>query len=533
MKIHWEKNNLFLKRLIVCISTPEPNVRRHVNNMSALENRDICGAYGCGEILPVVRMTCSKCKITSYCSKACQVESWRNHKKDCNKNNSFLSDVISLNKCILKKMGDFNTRISKVFALLKAGKYKEILTMESEILECVRVAEGNDDPNHLVMLYAALGDAYRFTGDRVSGLEYMKKSKVAGHRTDMREPVEETNKILSILSLGETYRDMENIEEAMKEYRQCYELVGDETAFKDEILLGMAKCHVHEGRYSEALYDFNASIAISEQTVVSTTTRCQSLVGISRINLLMGQYETAVLNSTTAIELMNSSNDSQINALILSVRQDITIGMAMASWAVAMDHKTNTQLVRGTMRKSSEFVANTQLWTDVMKRSESLFQQSVIEKTDSQISIYDSDVQLWLAYVTYSLGRNEEALCFLRKFLDMQIDKPLNDQCRFCGQINTAKCVLLKCSACRVSKFCSVACQKAASTKRHMATGRIVVTHKTVCPLLTQWRKVKRGQISKGFSIQAQLQFLKECVPYKEMVLRHAKYNQADFEFGE
>jgi len=82
-----------------------------------------------------------------------------------------------MNKRILKNMGDFNTRIAKVFALLRAGKYKKILTMESEILECVRVAEGNDDLNHLVMLYAALGDAYRFTGDRVSGLEYMKKSK--------------------------------------------------------------------------------------------------------------------------------------------------------------------------------------------------------------------------------------------------------------------------------------------------------------------------------------------------------------------
>jgi len=173
---------------------------------------------------------------------------------------------------------------------------------------------------------------------------------------------------------------MENIEEAMQEYRMCYELVCSETGFKDEILLSMAKCHLHEGRYSEAIDHFNASIAIREQTVVSKTTKCRCLIGISRINLLMRKYETAVLNSTIAIELMNSSNWNPRNSLILSVRQDISIGMAMASWAVAMDHKTNTQLVRGTMRKSSEFVANTELWTGVMKRSESYSNKAFSKK---------------------------------------------------------------------------------------------------------------------------------------------------------
>jgi len=190
-----------------------------------------------------------------------------------------------MNKRFLKTMDDFNTQISKIFALFRAAKYEKILTMESEILECVRIAEGNNDPNHIVMLYAALGNAYRFTGDRVGGLEYMKKSKVAGLRTDMREPIEETNKLLAILNLGETYREMDNIEEAMQEYSMCYELVGSEPGFKDEILLSMAKCHVHEGRYSEAIDNFNASIEISEQTVMLKTTKCQCLIGISRVNL--------------------------------------------------------------------------------------------------------------------------------------------------------------------------------------------------------------------------------------------------------
>ena len=478
-------------------------------------------------------MTCSKCKITSYCSKACQVNSWRDHKKDCNKNNSFLSDVISMNQSILKNMGDFNIRISKIFTLLKAGKYNKILTMESEILECARQAESNShDPNHLVMLYAALGDAYRFTGDRVCGVEYMKKSKMAGLRTDMLEPIEETNKLLAILNLGETYRDMDKTEEAMQEYRICYDLIGSKTVFKDEILLSMAKCHVHEARYSEAIDTFNSSMSVSE-ACGHVFTKCQCLIGMSQVHLLMGKYETAVLDYTTAIELMNNLNESPRNELILSVRQEITKGMAVASWSIAMDHKANTELVRGSMRKSRGFIANTELWTDVMKRSEGLFKQSIIEKTQSPISIHNSDVQLWLAYLTCSLGRNEEALDYLRKFLDIHIDKLLSDQCHFCGQINTAKCMLKKCSSCRVSKFCNVACQRAASTKRHMGTGRIVVTHKAICPLLTQWKKVKRGQISKGSCIQAQLHFLKECMPFKEMVLRHTTYNQAELQIVE
>ena len=122
------------------------------------------------------------------------------------------------------------------------------------------------------------------------------------------------------------------------------------------------------------------------------------------------------------------------------------------------------------------------------------------------------------------MGKTDEAITHLRSCLNIQVDKLLNNQCRFCGQISTDDCTIQKCSVCRVSKFCNVACQKAASTKRHMATGRIVVTHKTICPLLSQWRHVKRGEISKGSCIQTQLEFLKECVPFKEMVLRHAKY---------
>jgi len=438
-----------------------------------------------------------------------------------------------MNKGILKNMGDFNTRISKIFALLKGGKYDEILTIESEILDCARVAEKKlHDPNQLVMLYASLGDAYRFTGDRVSGLEYMKKSKETGLRTDMRESVDETNKLLAIINLGETYRDMGKMEEAMQEYRICYDLVGNNQNFKDEILLSMAKCHLNEARYSEAIDNFKASIAISE-ACEHMFTKCQCLIGISRIGLLMGKYETAISNYTTAIELMNNLNESPRNVLILSVRQDIIKGMAVASWGIAMDHKTSTEVVRGTLRKSSEFIANTELWTDVMKRSECLFKQCILEKNGCKISIHDSDVQLWLAYLTCSMGRNEEALDYLREFLHMQIDKLLNNQCRFCGQINTTKCMLQKCSACRVSKFCNVACQRAASAKRHMANGCIVVAHKTICPLLTQWKQVKRGQISKGSCIKMQLKFLKECMPFKEMVLRHAKYNQPELEIDE
>jgi len=501
--------------------------------MSTFENMDICGADGCGQILPVIRMTCSKCKITSYCSKECQVKSWREHKKDCNKNNSFLSSVITMNRGILKNMGDFNTRISKIFALLEAGKHDEILTIESEILDCARIAlKKLHDPNQLVMLYASLGDAYRFTGDRVSGLEYMKKSKETGLRTDMRESVDEANKLIAILNLGETYRDMGKMEEAMQEYRICFDLVSHDRDFKDEILLGMAKCHVNEARYIEAIDDFKASIAICEARE-HVFTKCQCLIGISRVRLLMGKYETAISNYTIAIDLMNNLNERPRNVMISSVRLDITTGMAMASWGIAMDHKTHTELVRGALRKSSDFIANKELWTDVMKRSESLFKQCIVEKEDCKISIQDSDVHLWLAYLNCSMGRNEEALDYLREFLDMQIDKLLNNQCRFCGQINTTKCMLQKCSACRVSKFCNVACQRAASAKRHMANGRIVVTHKTICPLLTQWKKVQRGQISKGSCIKMQLEFLKECIPFKEMVLRHAKYNQPEFEIDE
>jgi len=46
---------------------------------------DLCKADGYIIVLPVKRHQCSKCRVTGYCSKACQVASWPNHKKLCGK----------------------------------------------------------------------------------------------------------------------------------------------------------------------------------------------------------------------------------------------------------------------------------------------------------------------------------------------------------------------------------------------------------------------------------------------------------------
>lgn len=501
--------------------------------MSTFDNMDVCGADGCGQIVPVVRMMCSKCKITSYCSKACQVRSWPAHKKHCRENQSYLSHIVSVNQGILKNMASFNRRVAKVFALLDAGKHEELLTIESEILDCARIAEKQlHDPNHLVMLYASLGDAYRFTGDRISALEYMKQSKAASLRTDMRERTEEANTIIVMINLGETYRDMGRIEESMQEYSACYNLVNHDSDYKDEILLGMAKCHVHEARYSAAMAAFETSISISEARE-HLFTKCQCLAGMSGVSLLMGNYETAISNYTIAIEQMSNLKENPTCIMFANVRQDITLGMARASWGIAMAHKTCTQTVRGRLRKSGEFVANTELWTSVMARSKALFKKCILDKASCGISTPHSNVILWLAYLSFGLNQSDEALAYLREYLDMQIDKTQRSQCCFCGQINTAAFMLQKCSVCRVSKFCNVACQRAASTKRHMACARIVVTHKTICPLLVQWKQAKRGQISQGSCIKMQLEFLKECVPFKEMLVRHTKYREVEVETGE
>jgi len=46
---------------------------------------DLCNADGCIIVLPVKRLQCSKCRVTRYRSKACQVASLPNHKKLCGK----------------------------------------------------------------------------------------------------------------------------------------------------------------------------------------------------------------------------------------------------------------------------------------------------------------------------------------------------------------------------------------------------------------------------------------------------------------
>lgn len=88
-------------------------------------------------------------------------------------------------------------------------------------------------------------------------------------------------------------------------------------------------------------------------------------------------------------------------------------------------------------------------------------------------SLLESDSDLWLAYIMYGLGRHNEALQHLQAYLDVQVHTKLKDVCRFCGQVKSDDQKMLKCSLCRASRFCNKECQRAASTKRHMAMRRI------------------------------------------------------------
>jgi len=106
------------------------------------------------------------------------------------------------------------------------------------------------------------------------------------------------------------------------------------------------------------------------------------------------------------------------------------------------------------------------------------------------LQISNNDVKLALrldlAQEHYFLGDTENARNMLQKYLHGTVRMGAS-YCQACDQTCAKDAIMQKCSVCKVARYCSYAHSIQAWKK-----GRLC--HKVMCPFLTRWRKIERGQ---------------------------------------
>ena len=97
--------------------------------------------------------------------------------------------------------------------------------------------------------------------------------------------------------------------------------------------------------------------------------------------------------------------------------------------------------------------------------------------------------KLHLAHLTIGNASPDDAVAHLQEYLSCIVQGGRN-LCSGCWQIRGAETPMLKCSGCRVARFCSKSHQKMASNKAAHGGSLWTGRHKDMCGVLGRWREV-------------------------------------------
>jgi hypothetical protein len=100
-----------------------------------------------------------------------------------------------------------------------------------------------------------------------------------------------------------------------------------------------------------------------------------------------------------------------------------------------------------------------------------------------------------MAHLTFYAGDEEAALEHLKEHLSRRVQQG-RYTCAGCGQTRGVDAPMLRCSGCRVARFCSADHQKMASRKPAVGGNPMTGRHKDICGVLGKWRQVLKDGVS-------------------------------------
>lgn len=483
---------------------------------------DVCNAEGCNKILPNKRLRCSKCRVICYCSKVCQVSSWPQHKKTCNK------DILQNEIC--QNFMQYNSRdveYNIVNNLYHAKKWDEIIKMHTKIICGLEENNGIlDCHTRLTRMYGMLGEAYQQFGNIAKAKKYKKMSKEV--TDDERYPSDSIclrDKIVAYDNYAVLLKHMGDFTDAIVIFQQMQTMPENQQIHDGRIFKEIGDCFFGMGQYTEALpYFVEADEVMRKKCAVEQKKRYN--VAICNTFVAMRKYNTAFASA-----LGKTSQDMSIEDMELHYAEldDMTfLHYGVAAWVYYKELKEITHNPREEITDESKLKKINRYKLSLSSAETSIsacIQKYLIHKKLPEGII--SYLCLSYAYILYDCNHKKKAVKYLQKCLDSEI-LIARTSCKHCEQVKGLEISMLKCSHCNVTRFCNKVCQRGSYKNKIKIGMGIIVSHRHICPLLKKWKQVRLGNATVASCLDEHLLFLKKCDPLEEILKRRDFVDDTD-----
>jgi tetratricopeptide (TPR) repeat protein len=388
-----------------------------------------------------------------------------------------------------------------------AGNYVEFLAQTAlvqEIADFFLVASTmeHDDPNtsNAILMFSHLGECNEW----FLNMDLARRSQEFAHKIYATVPVggaNESNRMVVMGNLANTYRRIGLPQQAIKLYMKCIQ-TRPEPARTSGYYGQMARCTMDGGFFVSALEWVRKAERIladiqpggiedsdkREQTNLHMDIKVQCHIGLRR-------YDRAVLLCMARVVQCNYDGE---NVSIAFVRAHVMLVTAI------------TQCPSQRLERCESFLRLAlRMCTPAIAKDDDL------QRDTAKIQSLRCDVLLHLSFVLFKLDKVQEALSVLRDMLQEYLVHE-SCVCGFCKQNKNNKLTrMLQCGRCRVVRFCDVHHQKMASDRLATQTGKMVVPHRKLCPLLRDYRRksISLPCRTEADSEEAQLNFLRTAFP--------------------
>ena len=505
-----------------------------------MQQGGVCAAEQCHvAVSEDKRMRCSRCKVVWYCSKACQVSAWAQHKKNCKPPTtpsfpaSWTGQQIREYVLLEQLPGHTPTaHYAVVEADLQAYKdlyntcnWTKIRRLETKMLTHAQTAlDGDLSPEAACIIYHIAGAAHYHMHDLHQALPMFEKALQT-----IRDTGDSACGDFAVLTQLRVYEDLGLLcvmlgraKEALPLFRKVFFLSDDKRCTTTcSALRMMAICYILMGRFRKAISTLQSACEIAlELGDVQLQMQCTTCMAKAHTSLK--EYQLAEDGYAHAGKLLqNIEGISKSKAL--AYLMPLYMAYATSEWCRARlaEKEVCDRQVPHSSPEYAEMVTHcNECLQGAYEMLKSVVQQSgAIADAGNDMGIV-ANAHLTLAYMLHHVGRAQEAMGHLHGCLDVLVAEAVF-ACAFCSQKRDHDDTMLSCSVCRVSRFCNVECQTQAYKKSMMACSTMVVPHSKLCPLLRAWKQVQRRRQTAHSCASMFAAFLSDCYPFQELCTRN------------
>jgi len=382
-----------------------------------------------------------------------------------------------------------------VIKLYNEAAWGEMIVQEKSILDQLNLA-CNSVESYInnTRMSGMIGEAYQQTRNVVRAVYYCKLSKGVTDREDYPDTVLcQKDRYVAYRNLVDMLKHLGEFEKSISVYKQMEKMVANTWSQTAWAAKGTGDCFYGMGEYQQAMSCFLRADDFVLLQEHSLHRKCYN-ISIGNIWVAMRKYSRAILDfSGSYTKDMQKTEQTRCFDELQGITS-MHYGIASCAYSRELKQLIDTQKTAGkTPGSLSRQFDRYKFYFNDAECTVGLVAKTIniVGAVSSSSRSFDSYLALTYAYVLYDNEKQDMALHFFRMCLDTEILIGVRT-CKFCEQVKTNDDVMLKCSECKVARFCNkfCQCQKGAYSKRmHLRMG-IILLHRHLCPLLKQWRQV-------------------------------------------